>query len=128
MKLPELSKGDLSDLKPHGFDDRTPLWFYILREAQVTQKGKQTCPRAEISCASSVTANIVSELIPEHFADRIVEVTVHRRARARGIARRDRLGHPAVQRTRFVPPFVRGPSGPSPRGRAPPPLPQPGAQ
>src|SRR3546814_5948685 len=47
MKLPELSKGDLSDRKPHGFDDRTPLWFYILREAQVTQKGKQTCPRAD---------------------------------------------------------------------------------
>src|SRR3546814_5796280 len=109
MKLPELSKGDLSDRKPHGFDDRTPLWFYILREAQVTQKGKQTCPRADDFVRPvSVTANIVSELIPEHFADRIVEVTVHRRARARWIARRDRLGHLAVQRKRFVALFVRG--------------------
>src|SRR3546814_5369789 len=52
---------------------------------------------------------------PEHFADRIVEVTVHRRARARGIARRDRLGHLAVQRKRFVALFVRGASGPGAR-------------
>src|SRR3546814_19191428 len=29
MKLPELSKGDLADRKPHGFDDRTPLWVVL---------------------------------------------------------------------------------------------------
>lgn len=39
MKLPELSKNDLSMLKPFGMDDRTPLWFYILREAAVHEKG-----------------------------------------------------------------------------------------
>ena len=53
MKLPELSKGDLADLKPHGFDDRTPLWFYILREAQVTQNGERLGP---------VGARIVTEV------------------------------------------------------------------
>ncbi len=39
MKLPILSAGDLNMLKPLGMDDRTPLWFYILREAAVTQNG-----------------------------------------------------------------------------------------
>lgn len=44
MQLPELSRGDLVDLKPHGLDDRTPLWFYVLREAQVTQNGERLGP------------------------------------------------------------------------------------
>ena len=44
MELDVLSKGDLADLKPHGLDDRTPLWFYILREAQVVQNGERLGP------------------------------------------------------------------------------------
>lgn len=44
MKVPPLSPGDLSDLKPYGLDDRTPLWFYILREAGVTQNGERLGP------------------------------------------------------------------------------------
>lgn len=44
MGLTPLSKGDLSDLKPHGLDDRTPLWFYILREAQVVENGERLGP------------------------------------------------------------------------------------
>jgi Animal haem peroxidase len=44
MSLPELSKADLSDLAPHGLDDRTPLWFYVLREAQVAEDGKKLGP------------------------------------------------------------------------------------
>ncbi|WP_414901306.1 peroxidase family protein [Sphingomonas flavalba] len=53
MKLPVLSKGDLSDLKPHGLDDRTPLWFYILREAAVVENGERLGP---------VGARIVAEV------------------------------------------------------------------
>ncbi|HMN55544.1 MAG TPA: peroxidase, partial [Sphingopyxis sp.] len=53
MKLPELSKGDLADLKPHGLDDRTPLWFYILREAQTVENGERLGP---------VGARIVTEV------------------------------------------------------------------
>ena len=53
MKLPELSRGDLDDLKPYGLDDRTPLWFYILREAQVLQNGERLGP---------VGARIVTEV------------------------------------------------------------------
>jgi hypothetical protein len=29
-----LAPGDLSDLQPLNLHNRTPLWFYILREAQ----------------------------------------------------------------------------------------------
>ena len=39
MKLPVLSEADLAMLKPFGMDDRTPLWFYILREAAVKESG-----------------------------------------------------------------------------------------
>ncbi len=53
MKMDVLSKGDLDDLKPHGFDDRTPLWFYILREAAVVENGERLGP---------VGARIVAEV------------------------------------------------------------------
>lgn len=40
-----LSAGDLADLKPlAGLDRQTPLWFYILREAEVMKEGKQLGP------------------------------------------------------------------------------------
>lgn len=39
MKLPVVSETDLAMLKPFGMDDRTPLWFYILREAAVMENG-----------------------------------------------------------------------------------------
>ncbi|MET0251241.1 MAG: heme peroxidase family protein [Novosphingobium sp.] len=44
MQLPELSKADLADLKPFGMDDRTPLWFYILREADKKESGERLGP------------------------------------------------------------------------------------
>ncbi|MCE7796116.1 heme peroxidase family protein [Sphingobium sufflavum] len=44
MELPVLSKGDLADLQPYGLDDRTPLWFYILREAAVLAGGQRLGP------------------------------------------------------------------------------------
>jgi hypothetical protein len=53
MSLPILSEGDLSDLKPHGMDDRTPLWFYILREAELVENGERLGP---------VGARIVAEV------------------------------------------------------------------
>ena len=53
MSLPVLSQGDLSDLAPHGLDDRTPLWFYVLREADVVENGQRLGP---------VGARIVAEV------------------------------------------------------------------
>lgn len=53
MQLPLLSAGDLALLKPFGMDDHTPLWFYILREASVTQNGERLGP---------VGARIVTEV------------------------------------------------------------------
>ncbi len=54
LNLPELSRGDLADLKQHGMDDRTPLWFYVLREADVFQDGERLGP---------VGARIVAEVM-----------------------------------------------------------------
>ena len=44
MKLPVLKPTDLADLAPHHLDTRTPLWFYVLREAQVEAAGRHLGP------------------------------------------------------------------------------------
>ena len=44
MKLPLLAKSDLSDLAAQDLDERTPLWFYVLREAEVKAGGASTLP------------------------------------------------------------------------------------
>ncbi len=44
MSLPELSETDLDDLRGANLHRRTPLWFYILREASVTAGGEQLGP------------------------------------------------------------------------------------
>jgi len=41
MKLAVLDAGHLDDLRPFNLAKRTPLWFYILREADVEEVGKQ---------------------------------------------------------------------------------------
>ncbi len=42
LRAPRLSTADLSDLSPygHGLDRSTPLWLYILREAQLVNGGQ----------------------------------------------------------------------------------------
>jgi hypothetical protein len=40
MTLPALAPADLADLAPHHLEKRTPLWFYILREADVQAGGQ----------------------------------------------------------------------------------------
>ena len=44
MRLPALSSSDLADLAPFGLDTRTPLWFYLLREAQIKKAGETLGP------------------------------------------------------------------------------------
>jgi hypothetical protein len=41
MDMPVLSAGDLSELKPLGLnlDTSTPLWYYLLKEAQLAAQG-----------------------------------------------------------------------------------------
>lgn len=39
-----LKPSDLADLKPFVLDTRTPLWFYVLREADVLGGGKRMGP------------------------------------------------------------------------------------
>jgi len=44
MKLPELAPGELADLKDLSLHLRTPLWFYVLREADVMAGGEHLGP------------------------------------------------------------------------------------
>ena len=44
MNLPVLAKSDLSDLAAYHLDERTPLWFYVLREAQLASGGQHLGP------------------------------------------------------------------------------------
>ncbi len=53
MGLPPVPKTSLADLQPFGMDDRTPLWFYVLREASALAGGDRLGP---------VGARIVTEV------------------------------------------------------------------
>ena len=44
MKIELLSREDLSDVQPMGFDQKTPLWFYILKESELKAEGKTLGP------------------------------------------------------------------------------------
>ena len=44
MQLPAVEPIDLADLAPWNLDERTPLWFYILREAQLAAGGRHLGP------------------------------------------------------------------------------------
>jgi hypothetical protein len=46
MGITPLSKQDLSELKPYGFDTSTPLWYYALKEAQLLASGLHLGPVA----------------------------------------------------------------------------------
>lgn len=54
MQLPRLAPADLDDLGPFHLKERTPLWFYVLREAEVTTGGQHLGP---------VGGRIVAEVI-----------------------------------------------------------------
>jgi hypothetical protein len=54
MGMPVLAPADLADLHPFHLQQRTPLWFYVLREAQVTAGGQHLGP---------VGGRIVAEVI-----------------------------------------------------------------
>jgi hypothetical protein len=41
LRVAPLTSDDLSDIKQHGLADSTPLWFYILKEAQLQHEGLQ---------------------------------------------------------------------------------------
>jgi hypothetical protein len=44
MNLSRLKREQLADLRPLGFDEDTPLWLYILREAEILADGKRLGP------------------------------------------------------------------------------------
>lgn len=44
MGAPLLTPAQLSDLKPYGMDRNTPLWYYVLKEAEVMENGLRLGP------------------------------------------------------------------------------------
>ncbi|MFJ8235977.1 heme peroxidase family protein [Ureibacillus sp. NPDC094379] len=44
MRIKPLDHRDLSDISEFGFHRKTPLWFYILREAEIHAEGKRLGP------------------------------------------------------------------------------------
>jgi hypothetical protein len=46
MGVTPLSKQQLSELKPYGFDTSTPLWYYALKEAELLENGLNLGPVA----------------------------------------------------------------------------------
>lgn len=58
MKLPELQPKDLADLKPFHLQQRTPLWFYVLREADVMEGGNRLGP-----VGGRIVAEVIAGLI-----------------------------------------------------------------
>jgi hypothetical protein len=44
MSLPSLTSADLDDLRDHNLHNRTPLWFYVLREADIAANGQHLGP------------------------------------------------------------------------------------
>jgi hypothetical protein len=44
MRIRPLPREDLADLRTHRLDTSTPLWFYILREAERLADGKRLGP------------------------------------------------------------------------------------
>jgi Animal haem peroxidase len=58
MKLPVLAPAELDDLKIFNLRDRTPLWFYISREAHVTANGQHLGP-----VGGRIVAEVITGLI-----------------------------------------------------------------
>ena len=60
MNLSRLKREELADLRPLGFDEDTPLWLYILREAEILADGRRLGPSAggssPRSCSDSCKA------------------------------------------------------------------------
>ena len=57
MKIEPLSREDLSDLEPMGFDRESPFWFYVLKEAELKAELK-----AEGKTLGPVGGRIVAEV------------------------------------------------------------------
>jgi hypothetical protein len=71
MREPILEPDELTDLEPLGLDYETPLWFYILKEAELRAGGKHLGP---------VGGRIVAEvLIGLLEGDRMSYLRAHRR-------------------------------------------------
>ena len=94
MGVAPIGKHDLIELKPYGFDRSTPLWYYALKEAQLSHDGLQLGP-----VAGRIVAEVLIGLLQTDTASYLVgESVVAADLRHRGDVQDDRL--PQVRRRR----------------------------
>jgi hypothetical protein len=58
MQIERLAPGGLADLEPYHLEGRTPLWFYIPREAHVMTEGERLGP-----VGGRIVAEVITGLI-----------------------------------------------------------------
>ena len=86
MRLPVLSHEDLDDLERFDLDTRTPLWFYVLKEAEVMADGEHLGP-----VGGRIVAEVIIGLI---------------RATASPTCARSTTGRPRTAPTTRSPPWI----------------------
>jgi hypothetical protein len=70
MRVPRLAPGDLSELQGYGIglERRTPLWYYVLKEAEVIEDGLRLGPVGARIVAECIVG--VVQLDPHSYASR----------------------------------------------------------
>jgi hypothetical protein len=68
MGVPPLADADLSELQPYGFQSSTPLWYYVLKEAEVVEDGLHLGP-----VGGRIVAEVLIGLLQSDTASYLVQ-------------------------------------------------------
>jgi hypothetical protein len=68
MRVAPIGKHELSELKPYRFDKSTPLWYYVLKEAELIEDGLQLGP-----VGGRIVAEVLVGLLQSDTASYLVQ-------------------------------------------------------
>jgi hypothetical protein len=68
MRITPIGKHELSELKPYRFDKSTPLWYYVLKEAELIEDGLQLGP-----VGGRIVAEVLVGLLQSDTASYLVQ-------------------------------------------------------
>ena len=68
MRVAPIGKHELSELKPYRFDENTPLWYYVLKEAELVEDGLQLGP-----VGGRIVAEVLVGLLQSDTASYLVQ-------------------------------------------------------
>jgi Animal haem peroxidase len=68
MRIAPIGKHDLGELKPYRFDKSTPLWYYVLKEAELIEDGLQLGP-----VGGRIVAEVLVGLLQSDTASYLVQ-------------------------------------------------------